>query len=587
MSGAGQVVRATGPVVVATGLSGASLYDIVRVGPLGLIGEVVRLEDERVVVQVHEETHGLRVGDPVEATGAPLSVELGPGLLGGVFDGIQRSLTRWPVREADGSAAVSLGRGVESPGLDRARAWPFVPSVRVGDVVASGDVLGVVAETPAIAHTLRVPADGGGAVTAVADGPVRVDEAAVEVDGRPLAFLQQWPVRVPRPVIRRLDPNAPLVTGQRAIDFLFPIALGGTAVIPGGFGTGKTVQEHSLAKSCQADVIVYVACGERGNELAEVFDTFADQVDPRTGAPLAERTVFIANTSNMPIAAREASVYTGITIAEYFRDQGLHVALLADSTSRWAEALREISGRLGEMPGEEGYPAYLAARLAEFYERAGAAECLGADRPCGSVSIVGAVSPPGGDLSDPVTQQTLRLAGTYWSLDTDLARRRHFPAIHWSRSYSLYRLAPWFAVEVDPDWEPLRRWALGLLQREDELRAIVQLLGADALDPSQHAVLMTGRSLREDFLQQSAFDAVDACCGLAKQLAMVRVIRRGHEAIEAALARGVAPEAVLELEVVSEAARMREWTDEAAPERGADLAARLGDAIDRLGEEAA
>jgi V/A-type H+-transporting ATPase subunit A len=419
-------------------------------------------------------------------------------------------------------------------------------------------------------------------VTALRAGPVRADEPVARVGGRAVGLLQRWPARSPRPCARRLDPDVPLVSGQRAIDALFPLARGGAATIPGGFGTGKTVLEQTFARSAEVDVVVYVGCGERGNELTEVLEELPRALDPRTGAPLLERTVLIANTSNMPVAAREASIYTGITIAEYFRDQGYDVALLADSTSRWGEALREVSARLEEMPGEEGYPAYLAARLAELYERAGAVVCLGRGERRGSVSVVGAVSPPSGDFSEPVTQASLRIAGAFWALDTDLARRRHFPAIHWGRSYSLYDLGRWFAANVAPDWEELRRFALAVLGEEAELAAVVQLLGAEALAPAERHVLETARRLREDFLQQSAFDPVDARCPPAKQVWMLRAIREAHRAGERAVAREVPLEAIAAVPAAREIARMREWPPEVAAEHGHALCARLAEEIGAL-----
>lgn len=574
----GRIEGVAGPVVTASGLD-VRLYELVRVGPAGLMGEVIRLESGIAVVQVYEDTSGLRVGDPVAATGSPLGVELGPGLLGAIFDGIQRPLVA--LANAGGGAPF-LPRGAALPALDRSRAWRFTPTVAVGDRVEPGVILGTVQETPAIEHRILVPAGGAGAITEIRSGTAPVDEPVAWVDGRPFTMMQRWPVRSPRPLGRRLDPTAPLVTGQRVIDTMFPVALGGTTALPGGFGTGKTVEEQTLARWMDADVVVYVGCGERGNELTDVLEQFPRLSDPRTGGPLMERTILIANTSNMPMAAREASVYTGVTIAEYYRDQGYDVVLLADSTSRWAEALREVSGRLEEMPGEEGYPAYLPARLAEFYERAGAVACLGDEERRGSVTIVGAVSPPGGDLSEPVTQHSLRVTGALWVLDTDLARRRHFPAIHWTRSYSLYDLSAWFAREVSPAWEETRRWAMSLLQREEQLLAIVQILGTEALAPAERVILRTGRRLREDFLGQFAFDPVDAHCPLPKQHAMLTVIRREHEVFLAAVERGVDLDRLEELPAVAEVARMRSWNAEAAAMRGDELGSRLEREVSQL-----
>jgi V/A-type H+/Na+-transporting ATPase subunit A len=578
----GEVHRVAGPVVVARGMAGARLYDVVRVGHARLAGEVIRLDGDRAFVQVYEDTGGLTVGEPVEATGAPLSVELGPGLLGGIFDGIQRPLDALARDGDDPVAHPMIARGADLPALDRERLWAFTPAVAPGDVVGPGDVLGTVPETPALEHRVLVPPGVSGTVTDVRSGPARVDEPVAWVEHEPVAMLQRWPVRRGRPFTRRLPPDAPLVTGQRVVDSLFPVALGGTATIPGGFGTGKTVLETSLAKHAAADVVVYVGCGERGNELTEVLEEFPALEDPRTGQPLMQRTVLIANTSNMPVAAREASIYTGLTIAEFFRDQGLDVALMADSTSRWGEALREVSGRLEEMPAEEGYPAYLAARLAGFYERAGAIECLGGDERRGSVTIVGAVSPPGGDFSEPITQNTLRLAGTFWALDTALARQRHFPAINWTRSYTLYDLDDWFDREVTQDFSELRAWALALLAQESALLEIVQLLGTEALAPPQRVVLRTGRLLREDVLQQSAFDPDDASCPLPTQRAMLWLARHAHEAMAAAVERGASPEAAVALEALRDAGRMRAWPDDEAAARAQTLASRITEEADAL-----
>jgi V/A-type H+-transporting ATPase subunit A len=578
----GEVWRVAGPVVVATGLRDARLYNVVYVGEARLPGEVIRLDGERVTIQVYEETSGIRVGEPVEDTGAPLQVELGPGLLGAIFDGTQRPLPLMAARDGDPFGAPTIGRGIVLPAVDREMEWDFRPTVSVGDEVSAGDLLGTVEETTALTHKVLVPHGVSGTVTEVREGPARVEDAVVEVDGEPVTMLRRWAVREPRPVARKLDPEVPLVTGQRIVDTLFPVARGGSATIPGGFGTGKTVLEQSLAKWSHADVVVYVGCGERGNELTEVLEEFPELVDPKTGAPLMQRTILIANTSNMPVAAREASIYTGITIAEYFRDQGYDVAIMADSTSRWGEALREVSGRLEEMPAEEGYPAYLSTRLAEFYERAGSAVCMGGDEREGSVTVVGAVSPPGGDFSEPITQYSLRLAGTFWALDTSLARSRHFPAINWGTSYTLYELDGWFEREVEEGWSEGRAWARNLLQQERTLLDIVQLLGADALAPPQRVILATGRLLREDFLQQSAFDDVDAYCALPKQYHMLRVIRGAHEALGAAVERGVAVEAASAVGAVGEIARMRYWPDDEAEGRADELISRVRDEMGGL-----
>jgi V/A-type H+-transporting ATPase subunit A len=578
----GAIHAVAGPVVTARGLPTARLYNVVLVGEARLPGEVIRLDAGDAVVQVYEDTAGLSAGEPVVDTGEPLQAELGPGLLGTIFDGTQRPLTALAASGSDPVAEPMIGRGATAPALDRSRAWQFEPAVAEGGEVSEGDVLGTVQETAALVHRVLVPPGAGGTVTRVAHGPLRVDEPVAWLDGEPLTMLSRWPVRLPRPAAGRLALDRPLVTGQRAIDTLFPIALGGAATIPGGFGTGKTVLEQSLAKWSHADVIVYVACGERGNELTEMLDEFPQLADPRTGASLLERTVIIANTSNMPVAAREASIYTGITIAEYFRDQGLDVAVLADSTSRWGEALREVSSRLEEMPAEEGYPAYLSTRLAEFYERAGAVDCLGGDGRTGSVSIVGAVSPAGGDFSEPITQHSLRLAGTFWGLDTNLARRRHFPAIDWNRSYTLYELDGWFDAEVAAGWHEQRAWALALLQQESSLLEIVQLLGADSLAPAERVVLETGRLLREDFLQQSAFDDVDAYSAPPKQYEMLRAVRAAHEGMAAAVARDVPVETVAAASALRELARMRSWPDGEAAGNADALVERLGRELEEL-----
>jgi V/A-type H+-transporting ATPase subunit A len=571
----GAIHGVTGPVVVAKGLPAARLYNVVEVGHACLAGEVIRLDGPNAVIQVYEDTSGLTAGEPVTDTREPLQVELGPGLLGSIFDGTQRPLTVLARVGEHAWGRPMIPRGLSAPALDRERGWEFKPAVRVGDPVGAGDTLGTVQETAQFTHRILVPPGVAGTVTDIRTGAARIDEPVVWIDGSPLTMLSRWPVRHPRPATGRLGLDTPFVSGQRSIDTLFPLARGGTATIPGGFGTGKTVLEQSLAKWADADVIVYVACGERGNELTEVLDEFPQLTDPRTGASLMERTVLVANTSNMPVAAREASIYTGITIAEYFRDQGYHVALMADSTSRWGEALREVSSRLEEMPAEEGYPAYLATRLAEFYERAGAVVCLGREERSGSVSIVGAVSPAGGDFSEPITQHSLRLAGTFWGLDTTLARQRHFPSINWNRSYTLYGLDAWFDREVAPGWSAQRAWALDLLQRESSLLEIVQLLGTDSLAPAERVVLESGQLLREDFLQQSAFDDIDAYCTLDKQYTMLRVIRAAHEAMEAAIGRGTAIDSLADAGALREVARMRFWPEADAVERADRLIERI------------
>jgi V/A-type H+-transporting ATPase subunit A len=575
----GRLVRVAGPVVTAAGLPGPRLFDVVRVGGERLAGEVIRLDGDLATIQVFEDTAGLRVGDPVEATGGPLVVELGPGLLGGIVDGTGRPLT---VLAGAGVERPFIARGADPPQLDRERRWDLVPVVGVGEKVLPGDVLATVAETTALEHRVLVPPGHGGTVTAVRAGQYRVTDVVVEIDGRGVTMLQRWPVRRARPVAEHLPQRRPLITGTRVLDLLFPVALGGTAVIPGGFGTGKTMTEQSLAKHAAADVVVYVGCGERGNELTEVLQDFPELDDPRTGAPLMERTVLVANTSNMPVAAREASIYVGVTIAEYFRDQGYDVALMADSTSRWGEALREVSSRLEEIPAEDGYPAYLASRLAGFYERAGYVRCLGGGERTGSVTIVGAVSPAGGDFSEPITQNSLRIAGAFWALDTALARRRHYPAVNWTRSYSQYAVGAWFDREVAEDWTSLRQWALALLQSESALQDMVALLGVDALAPAQRLVLRTGQILREDVLQQSSFDPVDASCPPGKTVAMVRAARVAHEAMTAALGRGVPVDRVVNAVSLAGLTAMRSWPAAEAGERSADLAAALTSAMEEI-----
>jgi V/A-type H+-transporting ATPase subunit A len=570
----GRVVRVAGPVVGAVGLEAVRLYDVVRVGELGLIGEVIRLRDDLATIQVYEDTSGLKIGEPVINTGWPLVAELGPGLLGRVYDGLQR-----PLVDLAAVTGNFLERGVAAPALPPDKCWAFTPRVKVGQRVVPGDVLGVAPESRTIEHRVLVPPGVHGRVAAVYSGAFTVHEPVIvlDLDGngksgqRELTLTQKWPVRKPRPYHTKLDPDQPLITGTRIIDTFFAVAKGGTAIIPGGFGTGKTVTEHSLARWAEADVVVYVGCGERGNEMTEVLEEFPTLTDPRHGAPLMERTILIANTSNMPVAAREASIYTGITLAEYYRDMGYDVVLLADSTSRWGEALREISGRLEEMPGEEGYPAYLAARLAEFYERSGRVICLGSPQPpqglepaegyerTGSVTVVGAVSPPGGDFSEPMTQNSLRVVGAFWALDYDLSRRRHFPSINWTRSFTLYTLREWYARAVAPDWTDLTREAMILLQHEVELLEIVQLVGPDALAETQREVLAVAAMLREDFLQQSAYHAVDRFCPLLKAYWMLRVILEFHRRASAVVESGLSLQCLMALPVVAEIARMKEW----------------------------
>lgn len=563
----GRIVRIAGPVVGAVGLDNVRLFDVVYVGELGLVGEVIRLSGELTTIQVYEDTSGVRVGEPVQGTGQPLGARLGPGLLGRVFDGLQRPLEF--LAEASGDY---VQRGVRASPLPEDVLWDFKPCVKIGDYVGPGDVLGVTPESRTIQHWIMVPPGRSGRIAEIRGGKFDLKEviAIVELEGNhrdrqlEITLTQQWPVRQPRPVHTRLAAREPLITGTRIIDTFFPVSKGGSAIIPGGFGTGKTVTEHSLARWAEADVVVYVGCGERGNEMTEVLEEFPLLEDPRTGAPLMERTVLIANTSNMPVAAREASIYTGITIAEYYRDMGYDVLLLADSTSRWGEALREISGRLEEMPGEEGYPAYLAARLAEFYERAGRAVCLGSrtgsndGHRIGSVTVVGAVSPPGGDFSEPMTQNSMRVVGTFWGLDYDLSRRRHFPAINWTTSFSLYDFKEWYADRVADDWNELTGEAMALLQREVELLEIVQLVGPDALAETERAVLAVARMLREDFLQQSAYHEVDRFCPVEKAYWMLKVILDFYHLTQAAVENNIPLDRITSLSVAGEIARIKE-----------------------------
>jgi V/A-type H+-transporting ATPase subunit A len=519
--GTGEILRVAGPVVTATGLR-PRMYDVMLVGTEKLMGEVIQLRGDKTVIQVYEETAGIRPGEPVLDSGKPLTVELGPGLLGNIYDGVQRPL---PVLQK--VMGDFILRGVRAPGLSREKLWDFKPTAKEGDAVRGGQVLGTVQEAKNVVHGIMMPPDVSGKVTRVRSGKMKVDETVVELsDGRKIMMMQEWPVRRPRPSKERLMPTVPLITGQRVMDFLFPLAKGGTAAIPGGFGTGKTVSEQQLSKWCDAQVVIYIGCGERGNEMTEVLTTFPKLEDPYTGAPLMDRMALIANTSNMPVAAREASVYTGMTLAEYYRDMGYNVALMADSTSRWAEAMREISSRLEEMPGEEGFPAYLSARLSEFYERAGRVTTLN-DRE-GSVSVVGAVSPSGGDFSEPVTQGTLRIVKVFWALDTALRARRHFPAINWLTSYSLYgpQLEEWFRTKVNEEWPKLRSWAQRTLQEEAELEEIVRLVGADALPPEQQLTLEVARMIREIFLQQNAYHPVDTFCPPERQFKLISSIKK-------------------------------------------------------------
>jgi len=551
----GFISRISGPVVYAHEMRGSRLYDVVRVGHEQLNGEIIRLDADEAVIQVYEDTSGLQVDEEVVNTESPLSVELGPGIISSIYDGIQRPLPVLMEKSGD-----FISRGITAPGLDRDRKWEFTPSVKQGDTVDAGDVVGTVHEYH-IEHKIMVPPNVSGTVTNIAGGDFTVEDTVCVLDNKTnVTMMQKWPVRVGRPYEKKLDATSPLLTGQRIFDSMFPVTKGGTAMIPGGFGTGKTVSEQTLAKWADTQIVVYIGCGERGNEMTDVLTEFPALVDPRTKRPLIQRTIMIANTSNMPVAAREASIYTGITMAEYYRDMGYDVALMADSTSRWGEALREVSGRLEEMPGEEGYPAYLATRLAAFYERAGKVICLGADGRTGSITVVGAVSPPGGDFSEPITQNTLRIAGAFWALDTSLAYRRHFPAVNWINSYSLYldNVQESFVDSIAYDWRDLRDKTMFLLQKEVELQEIVQLVGPDALPDTEKAILEVTRMIREDFLQQSAFDEIDSFCPLEKQYWMLKTILAFHDAMTRALEKGVSLQQVLDLPVKTAIARMKE-----------------------------
>ena len=546
----GIITKVAGPLVIADGMRDANMFDVVRVSSQRLIGEIIEMHGDKASIQVYEETSGLGPGETVESTGAPLSVELGPGLIGSIYDGIQR-----PLNEIMKVAGTNLKRGVDVPSLDHSKKWHFTPKVKSGDKVVSGDVLGTVKETHAVLHKILVPNKVDGTVEKISEGDFTIDEVIAVIDNgkekTEVKMLTKWPVRVGRPYKRKLSPDILLTTGQRPIDTLFPLAKGGVAAVPGPFGSGKTVVQHQLAKWAAADIIVYIGCGERGNEMTDVLNEFPELKDPRTGNSLMERTVLIANTSDMPVAAREASIYTGITIAEYFRDMGYTVALMADSTSRWAEALREMSGRLEEMPGEEGYPAYLGSRLAQFYERAGRVIVNGSEDTEGALSVIGAVSPPGGDISEPVSQATLRIVKVFWGLDANLAYKRHFPAINWLTSYSLYtdQLAQWYKENAAPDFMELRGRLMALLQDESELQEIVNLVGMDALSAPDRLKLESARSIREDYLHQNAFDPTDTYTSLKKQVLMMRAILSYYDKALDGLNKGADIEMLVNLPV--------------------------------------
>jgi V/A-type H+-transporting ATPase subunit A len=583
----GRISKVAGPVITADDMKGSQMYEVVRVGEEKLIGEIIELEENKAVIQVYEETVGMQPGGLVEGSGAALSVELGPGLLKMIYDGIQRPLEK--IKEETGEF---IERGVDVPSLSRTQKWMFTPTVNKGDKVEGGDVLGEVPETDVITHKVLVPPGVEGVVEdVVKKGEYTIENTIVTLkmaeSKKELSLLQKWPVRIGRPYKEKTDPSVPLISGQRIFDTFFPLAKGGTAAIPGPFGAGKTVSQHQLAKWADADVIVYVGCGERGNEMTEVLEEFPHLEDPKTGKPLMERTVLIANTSNMPVAARDASIYTGATIAEYYRDMGYNVALMADSTSRWAEAMREISGRLEEMPGEEGYPAYLASRLAEFYERAGKVETLGSEVREGSLTMIGAVSPPGGDFSEPVTQNTLRITKVFWALDASLADRRHFPSINWLRSYSLYMdsVEKWWSDEISTQWRELRDKSMALLQKESELKEIVQLVGEDALPDRERLVLEAARMIREDFLQQNAFHDIDTYCSPKKQFEMLNIMIDFYNQTDDAVSRNIPAKDITELSVIGEISRLKFVPEAEFEEKVIELNKKVTEEIRTLTEK--
>ncbi|MDD2968125.1 MAG: V-type ATP synthase subunit A [Lachnospiraceae bacterium] len=580
----GTIKKVAGPLVIAENMRDVNMFDVVRVSEQRLIGEIIEMHGDLASIQVYEETSGLGPGEPVESTNAPLSVELGPGLIGSIFDGIQRPLVR--IMKETGN---NLKRGIEIPALDRESSWHFVPQKNVGDKVEAVDIIGTVQESVIIEHKIMVPHGFAGTLVSISEGDYKVEDviAVVETaDGekKEITLMQKWPVRVGRPYKEKLSPDMPLVTGQRVVDTLFPIAKGGVAAVPGPFGSGKTVVQHQLAKWAEADIIVYIGCGERGNEMTDVLNEFPELKDPKTGHSLMERTVLIANTSDMPVAAREASIYVGITIAEYFRDMGFSVALMADSTSRWAEALREMSGRLEEMPGEEGYPAYLGSRLAQFYERAGRVISLGADGREGTLSVIGAVSPPGGDISEPVSQATLRIVKVFWSLDSNLAYRRHFPAINWLTSYSLYsdNMGKWFNSSVDENWMELRSRLMHLLHDESELDEIVKLVGMDALSSPDRLKLEAARSIREDFLHQDAFHEVDTYSSLEKQFKMMELVLAYYDKALHALEQGASINELVKLPVREKIGRFKYIAADVMEKNYDDILENLDRDIDKL-----
>lgn len=582
----GTIVKVSGPLIVASGMADVNMYDVVRVSEKHLIGEVIELRGDKASIQVYEETGGIGPGEPVESTGAPLSVELAPGLIESIYDGIQRPLNK--IQELAGDR---ITRGIRVDSIDHERLWDFQPAAQIGDILKPGDILGTVQETEAVLHKIMVPPNVEGQLTWIHSGEANVVQTIAKLitakgETVELPMLQKWPVRIGRPYARKMAPTEPMITGQRVIDTLFPVAKGGVAAVPGPFGSGKTVVQHQLAKWADADIIVYVGCGERGNEMTDVLMEFPELKDPRTGLSLMKRTVLIANTSDMPVAAREASIYTGITIAEYFRDMGYKVAIMADSTSRWAEALREMSGRLEEMPGEEGYPAYLSSRLAEFYERAGSVVTLGTEGRTGAVTAIGAVSPPGGDISEPVSQATLRTVKVFWGLSAKLAYARHFPAIDWLTSYSLYldRLEPWFNKEVDPDWTAMVQKVMNMLQEESELEEIVRLVGIDALSYKDRLTLEATRSIREDYLHQNAFHEVDTYTSPAKQAMLLRLIIGYYEKSLEALSKDASFNKLAALPVREDIGRFKYTEEDKCAERYEEITAKLNAEIRELTE---
>ncbi|WP_195972378.1 V-type ATP synthase subunit A [Clostridium thermobutyricum] len=580
----GKIIKVSGPLVVAEGMDEANIYDVCKVGEKGLIGEIIEMRGDKASIQVYEETSGIGPGDPVQTTGEPLSVELGPGLIESMFDGIQRPLDAF----MEAAQSPFLTKGVSVKSLNRSRIWKFVPTVKEGDEVEAGDIIGTVQETAVVLHKIMVPFGVKGTIKSIKAGEFNVEETvcivSTEKCDKELSMMQKWPVRKGRPYASKMNPVAPMVTGQRVIDTFFPVAKGGAAAVPGPFGAGKTVVQHQVAKWGDTEIVVYVGCGERGNEMTDVLNEFPELKDPKTGESLMKRTVLIANTSNMPVAAREASIYTGITIAEYFRDMGYSVSIMADSTSRWAEALREMSGRLEEMPGDEGYPAYLGSRLADYYERAGKVICLGKDGREGAVTAIGAVSPPGGDISEPVTQSTLRIVKVFWGLDANLAYQRHFPSINWLNSYSLYadNIDAWMDEEVASDWSSLRTKAMSLLQEESNLQEIVRLVGIDALSEGDRLKLEVSKSLREDYLQQNAFHEIDTYASLNKQHKMLKLILQFQVEAERALKAGVYLDKILKMDEIRDKIARSKYISEENINKIDEIGVELTAEMDKL-----